>query len=176
MDFWPMTTDAVAPATEPRSKRWVARLPLLMLSCVVLAQCERRNAAPAPHGSPALPAIPSEAHLAAGAIVPPGGTLMNPHRGDATAANNGQRLFATMNCEGCHAPDASGLIGPSLTDGRWRYGGADGEIFSSIYYGRPRGMPAFGGVLGPEGVWALVTYLTSLPVPRDIATESWENP
>lgn len=35
-------------------------------------------------------------------------------------------------------------------------------------------MPAFGGTLGPEGVWTLVTYLQSLPVPKDEATESWE--
>ncbi|HET7758249.1 MAG TPA: cytochrome c, partial [Steroidobacteraceae bacterium] len=70
----------------------------------------------------------------------------------------------------------AGNIAPNLADGRWRYGGADAEVFSSIYYGRPRGMPAFGGVLGAEGVWTLVTYLRSLPVPADVPTESWQDP
>jgi hypothetical protein len=34
-------------------------------------------------------------------------------------------------------------------------------------------MPAFGGVVGSEGVWGLVTYLRSLPLPPDLPTESW---
>jgi len=36
-------------------------------------------------------------------------------------------------------------------------------------------MPAFGGMLGVEGVWTLVTYLRSLPPPPDVPTESWQN-
>ena len=77
-------------------------------------------------------------------------------------AKNGALLFTAMNCDGCHGPDAAGAVGPNLGDGRWRYGGADAEVFMSIYYGRPKGMPAFGGALGAEGVWTLVTYLRSL--------------
>jgi cytochrome c oxidase cbb3-type subunit 3 len=100
--------------------------------------------------------------------------LINPHAGDAAVAKSGAQLFTTMNCDGCHGSEGSGWVGPSLADGRWRYGGADGEVFSSIYYGRPHGMPAFGGTLRPDGIWALVTYLKSLPVPEGIATESWE--
>jgi hypothetical protein len=34
-------------------------------------------------------------------------------------------------------------------------------------------VPAYGGTLGIEGVWVIVTYLGSLPVPADVATESW---
>lgn len=83
-------------------------------------------------------------------------------------------LFTAMNCDGCHGADGSGWVGPNLADGRWRYGGADAEVFSSIYYGRPKGMPAFGGALGPTGVWNIVAYLKSLPVPAGEATESWE--
>ena len=64
-------------------------------------------------------------------------------------------------------------MGPSLADGRWRYGGGDGALFQSIYYGRPRGMPAFGGVLAPDAVWKLVTYLQSLEPPVDVPTERW---
>jgi len=81
-----------------------------------------------------------------------------------------------MNCDGCHGGGGSGWVGPSLADGRWRYGGSDAEIFASIYYGRPKGMPAFGGKLGTDGVWTLVTYLKSLTPTADVATESWVRP
>ena len=104
----------------------------------------------------------------------PGATPRNPHAGDAAVVRNGALLFTTMNCDGCHGGDASGWVGPNLGDGRWRYGGADAEIFSSIFYGRPKGMPAFGGTLGAEGVWTLVTYLRSLQPPPDLPTEAWQ--
>ena len=78
-----------------------------------------------------------------------------------------------MNCDGCHGGGAVGWVGPSLVDGRWRYGGADEEIFTSIFYGRPKGMPAYGGVIGPDGVWMLVAYLKSQSVPPVVPTTSW---
>jgi cytochrome c oxidase cbb3-type subunit 3 len=84
-----------------------------------------------------------------------------------------EKLFASMNCDGCHGGGGSGWVGPSLADGRWRYGGQDAEIFNSIFYGRPRGMPAYGGLIGRDGVWLLVSYLKSLPKPEDVPTESW---
>ena len=80
-----------------------------------------------------------------------------------------------MNCDGCHGASGSGAVGPNLTDGRWRYGGSDSAVFTSIYYGRPKGMPAFGGKLGTDGVWTLVTYLRALPPSPDNATESWQS-
>jgi len=49
-------------------------------------------------------------------------------------------------------------------------------VFMSIYYGRPKGMPGFGGVLGEDGVWQLVTYLRSLAPPPNLPTQSWEKP
>ena len=146
------------------------------MSLTVLAACARQSAQTAPETSAAPPAVRYEAHVAAGGEAPPGGTLRNPHQGDAAIAKNGALLFTTMNCDGCHGGDGSGWVGPNLADGRWRYGGADEEVFNSIYYGRPKGMPAFGGALGAEGVWTLVTYLRSLKVPDDVPTESWESP
>jgi cytochrome c oxidase cbb3-type subunit 3 len=153
-----------------------------LLACTLLVSCTRHGASTspqAPSGSPQVAAAPAairyEAHLAAGGLLPPGGELRNPRNGDAATAQAGASLFTAMNCDGCHGAAGSGWVAPNLADGRWRYGGADGEIFSSIYYGRPKGMPAFGGVLGTDGVWTLVTYLRSLPVPADVATESWES-
>lgn len=78
-----------------------------------------------------------------------------------------------MNCDGCHGGGAIGWVGPSLADGRWRYGGSDEEIFSSIFYGRPKGMPAYGGVIGPDGVWMLVSYIKAQALPSVVPTTSW---
>jgi len=120
-------------------------------------------------------AIRYESHFAAGQQLPPGADPHNPKVSDPATIKAGAALFGAMNCDGCHGGDASGFIGPSLADGRWRYGGSDAEVFASIFYGRPKGMPAFGGKLGADGVWTLVTYLKSLPVPANIATQSWES-
>jgi len=117
-----------------------------------------------------------EARVFAGGVAPPSGAppaSENPFRGDRQSAAEGERTFGVMNCDGCHGGGAVGWVGPSLRDGRWRYGGADGDIFQSIYYGQPHGMPAYGGLLPPTAIWKLVTYLQSLEPPADVPTESW---
>ncbi|HEV8357314.1 MAG TPA: c-type cytochrome [Gemmatimonadales bacterium] len=119
------------------------------------------------------PAVRYDQHVPAGGIAPPGINPVNPFTGQKPSAAEGERLFGSMNCDGCHGGGASGWVGPSLSDGRWRYGGSDAAIFQSIYYGRPRGMPAYGGILSRELTWKLVTYLQSLPLPRDLPTEAW---
>jgi cytochrome c oxidase cbb3-type subunit 3 len=152
---------------------------LAMLPCLgaALGACSQQHTpTPPATGSAAPPAVAYASHEAAGGLVPPGGTLHNPHAGDKAVAATGAQLFTAMNCDGCHGPDASGAVGPNLGDGRWRYGGADPEVFMSIYYGRPKGMPAFGGAIGEDGVWQLVTYLRSLPPPPNLPTQSWEQP
>lgn len=161
-----------APRDSRRLQLPLKALLLFVPVCTLLA-CAREKA-PAEATTPGgPPAVRYEAHLAAGGTLPEAGTLSNPHSGDPAVAKQGGLLFTTMNCDGCHGGDASGWVGPNLGDGRWRYGGSDAEVFSSIYFGRPKGMPAFGGVLGTEGVWTLVTYLRSLPAPADVPTESW---
>ena len=139
--------------------------------------CDRgRNAgalSPANEQSSVPPSIRYEDHLWAGGIEPPAGELHNPHTVDADSAKAGKRLFTSMNCDGCHGDAGSGWVGPSLADGRWRYGARDEEIFNSIFYGRPKGMPAYGGVIGSEGVWMLVNYLMSIRKPDTVPTQSW---
>jgi cytochrome c oxidase cbb3-type subunit 3 len=149
----------------------------LMLGGVMMLCACNQTAGPAvPAAQTAEPpaAIRYASHLAADGELPPGASPSDPKAGDPGAIKVGRALFSAMNCDGCHGGDASGYIGPSLADGRWRYGGSDAAMFASIYYGRPKGMPAFGGKLGIDGVWLLVTYLKSLPVPPDIATEAWK--
>ncbi len=136
---------------------------------LALTACERPNS----RDQTAPPAVRYDAHVNAGGVAPPAGQLNNPFAVNQKSAKEGELLFSAMNCDGCHGGGAVGAVGPNLGDGRWRYGGADGAVFQSIYYGRPRGMPAYGGILPPDGVWKLVTYLRSLPIPDDVPTESW---
>jgi mono/diheme cytochrome c family protein len=160
------------------SPRHPRRLAAPLLACAALAACG--HGAPPPATGPSVdvgpPAIRYASHLEAGGVAPPGAVLKNPHAGDAAVAKAGAQLFIAMNCDGCHGGGGAGMVGPNLADGRWRYGGADDEVFSSIFYGRPKGMPAFGGAVGVDGVWTLVTYIRSLPPPKNLPTESWEKP
>jgi cytochrome c oxidase cbb3-type subunit III len=119
------------------------------------------------------PAIAYEPHVRAGRSNPASGKLNNPLTRTAQAVKDGEKLFSMMNCDGCHGGGALGWVGPSLVDGRWRYGGADGEIYHSIFYGRPRGMPAYGGILSSDAIWKIVTYLRAQPIPKNVPTQSW---
>lgn len=130
-------------------------------------------ATPAEAGSEG-PGIVHESHVPAGGHEPPGTVLRNPDHGSAAAAKNGEMLFSSMHCDGCHSGAGAGAVGPSLADGRWIFGGSDSAVFQSIFYGRPHGMPAFGAVLGDKGVWAILTYLRTLSPPSNMPTESWE--
>ena len=141
------------------------------VAALALVACERP---PAPSAAPAgPPAVRNEAIVPAGGVAPPAATLGNPLACDRASVQQGEQIFAAMNCDGCHGIGATGWVGPSLVDGRWRYGGSDGDVFHSVYYGRPRGMPAYGGTLSDQAIWKIVTYLRAQPVPRDVPTESW---
>jgi cytochrome c oxidase cbb3-type subunit 3 len=119
------------------------------------------------------PAVRYDEHANAGGTPPPAATLKNPFAGDSMVAAEGQKLFEGFNCAACHG-GVTGAMGPSIGDGRWRYGGSDGAVFHSIFYGRPRGMPAFGGHLPTESIWKVVTYLQSIQPTRDtLATTTW---
>ena len=112
-------------------------------------------------------------HVAAGGNQPPADEITNPLKPDSTNAADGSKIFTAMNCDGCHGGGALGWVGPSLVDGRWRYGGSDGALFQSIFYGRPRGMPAYGGILSPGAIWKIVSYIRAQPVPVTVPTESF---
>jgi cytochrome c len=115
--------------------------------------------------------VPSN-RIPAGGVAPAANALTaaRPAKLNPDAGGN---LFSAMNCDGCHGGGAVGWVGPSLVDGRWRYGGEDEQIFTSIFYGRPKGMPAYGGVIGTDGVWMLVSYIKSQAVPPVVPTTSW---
>jgi cytochrome c oxidase cbb3-type subunit III len=119
------------------------------------------------------PSVAYNSYLRAGGSDPPAGKLGNPLTRNSQVVKDGEKLFSTMNCDGCHGGGALGWVGPSLVDGRWRYGGEDGEVYHSIFYGRPRGMPAYGGILSSDAIWRIITYLRAQPIPTNVPTQSW---
>jgi len=144
---------------------------------LLVAACGRGPAKSPPSsdtaGTTALPAaVRYDQHIFAGGKAPLGAAERNPFAGDARSAAEGKQLFGSMNCDGCHG-GGEGWVAPSLSDGRWRYGGSDAAVYQSIFYGRPKGMPAYGGLLSPQIIWKLVTHIQSLPPPRALPTQRW---
>ena len=99
--------------------------------------------------------------------------LANPYAHNPRALATGAKLYVSYNCVDCHGADGNGAIGPSLADGRWHFGGSDGEVFESIYQGRPDGMPAWGGRIANDQLRMLVTYVRSLNGGRNVSTENF---
>jgi cytochrome c oxidase cbb3-type subunit 3 len=99
--------------------------------------------------------------------------LTNPYAGNAARIAVGAKLFVSYNCMDCHGADGSGAMGPSLQDGRWHFGSTAGDVFQSIYEGRPDGMPSWGGRISDDQIWTLVAYVQSLAKGHDVATENF---
>ncbi len=98
--------------------------------------------------------------------------IKNPYEADKRAIAIGARLFVGYNCLDCHGADGSGAMGPSFQDGRWHFGGSAGDVFESIYQGRPDGMPAWGGRISNDQIWMLTAYVRSLSS-KDLSTENF---
>lgn len=80
----------------------------------------------------------------------------------AEALAVGQKLFLN-NCAQCHASDGGGSRGfPNLTDMKWLWGGSAEAIKHSITEGRTGMMPAWGEVLGEQGVKDVAHYVRSI--------------
>jgi cytochrome c oxidase cbb3-type subunit III len=73
----------------------------------------------------------------------------------------GQRLYAWMNCVGCHSHGGGGM-GPPLRDDEWRYGGSMQEIAATILNGRPNGMPSFRGRITEDQAYQLAAFVRAL--------------
>lgn len=81
---------------------------------------------------------------------------------DPEARAIGKKLFVVY-CAQCHASDARGSRGfPNLADSDSLWGGEPEAIKASIANGRNGVMPAFGPVLGNEGVKDAAHYVRSL--------------
>lgn len=98
--------------------------------------------------------------------------IKNLYEGDKGAIATGAKLYVGYNCLDCHGADGSGAMGPSFQDGRWHFGGSPGDVFESIYEGRPDGMPAWGGRISNDQIWMLTAYVRSLSS-KDLSTENF---
>ncbi len=87
---------------------------------------------------------------------------------NAEATKTGERLFVNY-CTGCHGSDARGGPGfPNLRDSDWLWGGTPEAIEATILNGRQGAMPAWGAVLGREGVHSVAEYVLSLSGKRTV--------
>ena len=81
---------------------------------------------------------------------------------DPAVKKMGMRMFSN-NCAQCHGADAKGSYGfPNLSDGDWIYGGTPDMIKASITNGRQAAMPAWGSVIGDQGVTDVTAYVLSI--------------
>jgi cytochrome c oxidase cbb3-type subunit 3 len=88
--------------------------------------------------------------------------MQNPLANDPDAVQRGMKDFDAFNCSGCHAANAGGGMGPSLSNDLWIYRSSPANIYLDIVQGRSAGMPAFGAMLPDRTVWELVAYIQSI--------------
>lgn len=87
---------------------------------------------------------------------------------NAEAMKTGERLFVNY-CTTCHGSDARGAVGyPNLRDEDWLWGGNPETIKTTIMEGRQGMMPAWGTVLGRDGVFNVAEYVISLSGTRRV--------
>jgi cytochrome c oxidase cbb3-type subunit III len=129
-------------------------LMLMLMLMLTLAACEREQRpthAPPPASSIGNPSQPAAAVARA----------HDRYEQNAYAVSQGKTWYRAYNCNGCHA-QGGGDVGPALMDATWRYGADPASIYATIAYGRPNGMPAFGGRVPEDQIWQLVAYVRSL--------------
>ena len=92
-------------------------------------------------------------------------TGKNPYNKEPYAIEQGFRLARAVACTHCHAGDLSGLIGPSLAAGNWRYpkSGTDKGMFQTLYFGTGGGMAAWGkiGSLTADEILKVMAFVRS---------------
>lgn len=88
-------------------------------------------------------------------------SMDDPYSNNAYAVSEGENLYNSYNCVGCHAHGGGGM-GVPLIDREWIYGSSPKEIYKSIVEGRPNGMPSFGGKIPEQQVWEIVAYVRSM--------------
>jgi cytochrome c oxidase cbb3-type subunit III len=81
---------------------------------------------------------------------------------DPAVRKMGMRMFGN-NCAQCHGSDAGGAYGfPNLSDDDWLYGGTPEAIKATVINGRMAAMPAWGTILGDQGINETTAYVMSL--------------
>lgn len=137
----------------------------LMAAAGALGACGKSGetmVAQAPPSQTSIQGTPISPLFPGGGSAPPEDALAAQYANDEHAKTEGKRLYDWYNCAGCHFHGAGG-IGPSLGDNDWIYGGSMQQIYSTIYQGRPNGMPSWGGKLSSTEIWEIAAYVHSQP-------------
>ncbi len=78
------------------------------------------------------------------------------------AVAEGKATYQQM-CAACHGDKGEGKIGPNLTDRAWLHGGTPEAIYQTVTQGIvEKGMPAWGGSLGPTKSAKVVAFLLTI--------------
>lgn len=146
------------------------RIEALAAGCLALSACSQQS-----NDEARAPTGPGAVDVPGSLLIPGGGSVTTaadrralPYYDNAQAVMQGMQLYNQMNCVGCHA-NGGGAIGPPLMDDKWVYGGRLDQIYDTIYFGRPHGMPAWGGKLGDDQIWNIATYVRSMSLPETLA-------
>jgi cytochrome c oxidase cbb3-type subunit 3 len=138
---------------------------------ILLIACERearRFSEPSASSSPAdTGSEMSPLHPGGGPPLKPGesqseaNNAQGPYENTAYNVAEGQKLYESFNCSGCHFHGGGG-IGPPLMDANWIYGSQPQNVHDTIVQGRPNGMPSFRGRIADYQVWEIVAYVRSM--------------
>ena len=116
------------------------------------------------------------AQTTGGKADPEAAKIKNPVAATPESVAAGAKTYATA-CASCHGRDAKGGIvlsviedkggnqPPDLTDDKWDYGSAEGQIFTIIKKGIGPDffMAPFDGRITETEMWNVVNYIKSLP-------------
>src|SRR6204780_3089175 len=109
----------------------------------------------------------------------PKGKLSNPYKDtQADIVAQGEQLFRSYSCSGCHGGNGGGGMCPPLTNDTWGYGGDDDTLFrlgspgsdalQSQRYKRPGHenvvgpMPPMGPIVGTDdNLWRILAFVRS---------------
>ena len=88
---------------------------------------------------------------------------------DPSALSAGKTIFKD-NCVLCHSENGEGIAGsgPNLTDKSWIYGYDIKDVFTTIKYGRPGGMPEHETKLNPIQLQQVSSYVLQLPEKKGV--------
>jgi cytochrome c oxidase cbb3-type subunit 3 len=145
---------------HPSRDRAAAALLIAALASAAAAQAWSQPDAPSPPREPAG-SVAVTALFPGGGAPPPEDPRTKQYEGNAQAISEGRQLFDLYNCSGCHFHGGGGM-GPALMDDLWLYGDRLDQIYASIYQGRPKGMPAWSGVIPDAQIWELAAFVKSL--------------
>ena len=109
----------------------------------------------------------------------PKGKLSNPYKDtQADIVAQGEQLFRSYSCSGCHGGNAGGGMCPPLTNDTWVYGGDDDTLFRLVALGsdvlQSKGytrtghenvvgpMPPMGAIVGTDdNLWRILAFVRS---------------